>query len=111
MGPDCAAELALNVDRKTGSPLTEDTISAWVDGHRWDAVYLDRNVPGGERTEALWARDVHGGKVLSDLFSQLSETRVTYDKVEHGLRLTETIIAQHPEAFEEVAKLLDELIP
>ncbi len=40
-------------------------------------------------------QEVHGAQLLKDLFGQLSERRVAYDKVRHGLELTRWILEQH----------------
>jgi hypothetical protein len=54
-----------------------------------------------------WISNIHGAKVLSDLFSELSETRVAFHKVEHSAKLTDWLIGHCPEDLREIAELLD----
>ena len=46
-----------------------------------------------------WLTHVHGAKILTDMFNQMSETRVIYDKVEYGPILTKIIAESSPGAI------------
>src|SRR2546427_2925835 len=62
------------VDFRT-PPLTEGAVLEWLDQNRWNTRYFEA-LPL-ERTFDAWLRQVHGAKLLADLFSQLSEHRLT----------------------------------
>jgi hypothetical protein len=49
---------------------------------------------------------IHGKAVLRTIFSDLSETRVRYNELEHGLALTEWLIQNSPDNLTEVSILL-----
>jgi hypothetical protein len=55
-------------------------------------------------------RNVDAGRVLEELFSHLSKTRVTYQKVKHGVALTEWLIKNAPDDFKEIAELLAKVL-
>ena len=78
---------------------------AWLDRARWNARYFEA-LPL-ERTFDAWLREVHGAKLLGDLFNQLSEHRVNYDKVQHGVALTDWILEHVPEDLREIGDLVE----
>jgi hypothetical protein len=53
-----------------------------------------------------WVAQVHAAKLLSEMFQELSEARVTYDKVEYGTQLTRWIIQNTPDDLKEISDLL-----
>jgi len=57
-----------------------------------------------------WLRSVHAAKVMHDLFLELTNSRVEYQKVEHGLQLTRYLI-QHPTpAIKNLATMLGKIV-
>ena len=60
------------------------------------------------RTDPSWLTEVHGARLLEDLFADLSETRVAYDKVTHGVALTRWLCDNAREDLEELADLMVE---
>jgi hypothetical protein len=53
---------------------------------------------------------VDGARVLKEIFSELSETRTDYEKVRHGIALTEWLIANSPADLHEVTQLLQDAL-
>jgi len=53
---------------------------------------------------------VDGAHVLGEIFSRFSETRVSYQKVAHGIALTEWLIEHRPEDLADVRALLEEIL-
>jgi AAA domain, putative AbiEii toxin, Type IV TA system/AAA ATPase domain len=91
--------------------VTAAEVQGWLDEHRWDpALFEPRRVPADHSDEA-WAVGVSGAAVMEALFTALSETRVTYGKVQHGLALTEWLVAHQPDRFSEVTELIARLMP
>lgn len=86
--------------------VTADDVEEWLDEHRWDKEFFKRRVGKDGRNVELWLEKVHGAKVLSAIFSELSENRVTFDKVEHSTKLTKWIVANAPSELKEVSELL-----
>jgi hypothetical protein len=79
--------------------------------HEWEAKYFDAQEEESARIDHLWLTEVDGAKVLEDLFATLSDTRVTYDKVAHGVELTRWLCENAPEDLKELACLLEERLP
>jgi hypothetical protein len=57
-----------------------------------------------------WVREIDGAKVLKEIFSALSETRVSYDKVKHAPALTEWIIDNAPAELSGIAAFLNQIL-
>jgi len=53
-----------------------------------------------------WIRCINGAKALEDVFSELSENRVSYDKMTHSVAITEWLLEHHPDEFRELADFL-----
>jgi len=68
--------------------------------------YRQRIVP--EEEQRIRLADAAG--ILRDIFSELSETRCTFDKVRHSLVLTKWIIENSPAEFEELSEFLDQVL-
>ncbi|MDP9485558.1 MAG: AAA family ATPase [Actinomycetota bacterium] len=84
-----------------------EEVEGWLEGHRWKDKYFEKKVEEASRTDQIWLNDVHGAKLLKDLFQDLSETRVSYDKVIHGSALTRWLCDEAPEDLEELARLIE----
>jgi hypothetical protein len=61
---------------------------------------------GMRRHESDWITTINGAIVWQDLFVDISNTRVHYEKVSHGLKITEWLIQNEPSAIQDVAHLL-----
>lgn len=53
-----------------------------------------------------WFIHIHGGNFLTDLFTDVSKSRVAYDKVKHGIMLTKVLLESDPERFRSIADQL-----
>ncbi len=108
MNPAAIAAVTERIDGFRAPPLTATEIEAWLDNHRWDGRYFDP-LPA-EHTTGAWLSNVHGAKLLADLFSQLSEQRVSYDKVRHGVALVDWLLEHAPDDLQEVAQLIEQAL-
>lgn len=57
-----------------------------------------------------WVNHVHGASLLKDIFSQLTTQRLSYDKIQHGIMLTNFMIEQDPESFMEISTKLERIL-
>lgn len=87
--------------------VTPSDVAEWIEQHRWDQRYFKRRIKDSTRNEETWLTEVDGAKFLEDMFSELSGTRVAYDKVAHGARLTRWLCDNAPEQLEELARLIE----
>jgi energy-coupling factor transporter ATP-binding protein EcfA2 len=86
--------------------ITEEIVSSWLATHArkkkfWKLPGLVPPYPSDE-----WVKGIHGAELLSDLFSTLTETRLSYDKVKHGVKLTEPLAARNTPDIQELATFL-----
>jgi hypothetical protein len=82
--------------------VSVEMISSWIEAHKEDSRYYKSGSGKGE-----WILEIDGAKLLEDLISNLSATRYSYNKVEHGTILTNWILDNSPEEFREIANLID----
>jgi ABC-type branched-subunit amino acid transport system ATPase component len=110
LNPRAIAALASNIDDFTpaGVPTTAEQIQSWIDANGWNRKYV--SLEGGRASER-WLRQAHGARILADIFSELSECRVQYLKVEYGKWLTDWLITNSPEDLTELAEFLSDLLP
>ena len=108
LNPDAVAAVASGIKGFRQDPLTPGQVQAWLDQHRSDRRYF-APLPI-ETDQDRWKSDVRGATLLTDLFSELSETRVRYDKVRDGVALTEWLLTNAPEDLREVAQKIEQTL-
>lgn len=96
------------MDIQNGDAVSPEKVEEWLEEHRWDAEYFDAPVDEPNRHHDFWLTEVHGAKVLEDIFTTLSETRVTYDKVADGVKLTRWLCDKAPEELTGLARLIED---
>jgi hypothetical protein len=65
---------------------------------------------GYEPSEEVWKVDVHGARLLEQLFKEFSGGTYPYDKVVHGTALTRWLLDHSPEQLAEVRELLEQVL-
>ncbi len=110
LNPDAIASVTSQIDGFRDTAITRDEVASWLDSHQWNKDYFRRKIPDSERTDDRWRQRVNGARILEQIFSDLSETRVTYDKVRHGQMLTEWILGNSPGDFQELVALVKECL-
>jgi len=103
--PAAIAAVASSIGGFRDQPLIPEEVQAWIDPNKWNGRYFDP-LPA-DRTDDVWVREVHAARLLGDLFSQLSEQRVSYDKIAHGVALTDWLLHHAPAELADIAGLLD----
>jgi len=103
------AAVASNIEGfREGIDIEPKEVSRWLEKHRWDNKYFGKTMEKVSRTEEVWSSDVHGAKLLGDMFQDLSETRIFYDKVEHGTALTRWLCDKAPEDLRDIERLIED---
>ncbi|NMO18715.1 AAA family ATPase [Pyxidicoccus fallax] len=98
--PDAIAAVMNMSAAFVDAPIAEERIQVWLDAHsQRDKYYLRAKTRD-------FLLDVDAPKLLSDLFSELSEARLEYNKVEHSVAITEWLLEHKREALQEIADLL-----
>ncbi len=104
---DALAAVASGIEGfSNGATITSTEVRAWLLTHKWDATYFHGAPDPATWTEDTWLREVHGARLIEDLFSELSGQRVTYQKPQHALQLTKYVCERAPGALAEILQLL-----
>lgn len=98
--PDAIAAVMSRSPAFADNPIEVGRIQAWLDSHSRDDKYYVRS------RARDFLLDVDAPKLLSDLFSELSEARLEYNKVEHSVAITEWLLEHKPDVLLEIADLL-----
>lgn len=107
LNPTAIASVANSIKEFSDGPQIEPSqVENWLESKRWLPRYFDEVPDEQHRTDEFWRRDVHGAKLLADLFTDLSGKRVPYEKVAYGVALTEWLLEHSPADLKEVAALL-----
>jgi hypothetical protein len=107
LNPNAIAAVASAVKGFRQTPVSTEEVSENLARLRSDpAFYKPLAV-----SEEHWYREINGALILKELFNRLSETRVSYDKVLHGVQLTEWLMRESPEELREVAALILSRLP
>jgi energy-coupling factor transporter ATP-binding protein EcfA2 len=92
---------------RPGIPVSEEEVQRLIDAKRQT---LDFYCRGTKSVPADWIQGIDGARVLSEIFSELSETRVTFEKTKHSVALTKWLIRNDPGSLQEISDLLRGLL-
>jgi len=101
LNPHAIAAVASQIEGFRDPPVTPEEVRHWLQSNH------SLHISEAERTANEWVRNVHGAKLLADIFKDFSEGRVEYDKVRYGVALTEWILEHAPADLAEVANMID----
>ena len=97
-----------------GAGLSQDVVSAseierWLEQEIVKPDYYCPKLPNREP----WVKHIDGSKLLYNLFSHFSETRLSYEdkKVEYGVKLTRWLLENDSADLVEIADLIYGLLP
>lgn len=105
--------LAISNVINAGDPeaaTTEETVSDWLKAHARKKKFWKLTDPIAPYPSKEWTKCVHAAELLSDAFSSLTEARLTYDKVKHGVKLTEILVARETDDMQELANFLAHIL-
>lgn len=80
----------------SGEVIELQVVEEWLTRHGGDKFYEAASQWDGDFRSESWLRHVHGAKLLKDLFEQVTQTRLYYDKIAHSVRLTEVLLRDRP---------------
>lgn len=102
---DAITNVANSIENFRSTPVTEDEVSKVLESKSKSQEYFP---PGKAVSDGTWNSSIHGPKLLKDIFNELSETRVAFDKIKHSTAITQWIIDHHPERLSEIAAVIIE---
>ena len=85
------------------SPITKAQVVKYLEEHHADTKYYHPKYPFKKDS---WKTDVDGANLLLDLFKDLSGSLEQFSKTTHSVRLTDWILANSAEDFNEIAETL-----
>lgn len=88
--------------------ITEDKVYEWIVKNGGNRKYLPITVEKVDLNDKLWLKNVHGAKLLEDLFQELSEAKEQYRKTIHSIQITEWLIQNQPGSLTELVDFLKE---
>lgn len=107
--PECIADVLNCEDASRGTAVSPEEVRALMERRGGDKKYFaPRALMVYSTTD--WSQHVHGAKLLQDLFNEITEARVSYDKVKHGVLLTRRLLQNPSAALSELCTMLDELV-
>jgi hypothetical protein len=109
LDPDAIAAVAKGIDGF--GEITPILVRAWLETHQWDIQLFTPGPSPSDRSPSTWIEHVSGAKVLERVFADLSEARVSYDKVRHGQALTDWLLRNKPTALQPLADFIADRIP
>jgi hypothetical protein len=104
VNPEAIASVLNEADTGKRVDITRDVVAEWLGKNQFDGKYVS------ESDRGQWLQKMHAAKLLNDLFVDLTETRVRYDKIKHGLKLTNIVIERFPSDFAELGEFLTNLV-
>jgi AAA domain, putative AbiEii toxin, Type IV TA system/AAA domain len=115
LNTDAIASALASDDSPEGRPSSAlaPVIEEWINNHGNDSAYwpnADREPAPPPIRSKEWFERVHGANLLGGLFSEVTNSRVDYNKVRHGPKLTEALLAKNDPSLAEVSELLRTLL-
>jgi hypothetical protein len=108
LNPEAIAGVANAIEGFRTSPLTAAEVGAALESKFNNTLNFCSTIKVGGQADCV--RLVNGARVLEEIFSELSETRVAYHKIRHGISLTEWLIEKSPTDLSEVAEMLENVL-
>lgn len=108
LNPGAIAEVASDIEGFREDGVTATEVREWIEGHGGGPKYSKEDAEDPLLESPAWLAEVNAARLLKDLFDDLSESRVEYDKIAHGTALTRWLCENKPEDLQEVAELLRE---
>jgi hypothetical protein len=103
LNPAGIAAVATSIAGFRDTPIREDEVSQLIQRKSRELRYY---CSGTREIPTNWVIEVDGAAVLKEIFSELSENRVQYDKVRHSVGITQWIIDNAQQDLREISGLL-----
>lgn len=103
--PEAISAVANSIQGFSEQPITSEQVRLLIEGKRVDKQYY-RPFPAPAEEDIIWVSNVHGARLLNELFRELSGGLVPYKKPDHSVMLTRWLINNEPGDLNELAELL-----
>jgi predicted ATPase len=85
--------------------ITIENITNWIGLKKWDKKFISQSY-AKEKIQDDWLTNVDGAIFLDSLFSSISQSRLTFDKIKHSVSLCEWIIENSFEDLKDIENTL-----
>ncbi|NOS94049.1 MAG: ATP-binding protein [Cyclobacteriaceae bacterium] len=85
--------------------LTLEDVDKWLKENKWNPKFIKKRFIN-TKSEPEWQVNVDGAKLLSDLFTAMTSSRLSFDKIKHSVALCDWLIENSLESFDEIKELL-----
>jgi predicted ATPase len=106
LNPTAIASVANSIEGFRATPVSVNQVDQLLGVKQQELRYFCE----GAKEPANWKINIDGAKVLADIFKEMSENRVVYNKTRESVALTDWLIQNDPEALTEVATTLGALL-
>jgi hypothetical protein len=86
------------------------TVHKWLADHAEESRYFSPYYNPVPMDDPNWAANINAPKLLADLFSDLSETKEEYRKMEHSIGVTEWLLENRRKNFDELTAFLSTVL-
>lgn len=104
LNPQAIADVANSTEGFRTADLTMDEVRSAIESKLNDPDYYCAHALPQDSADRI--KHVDAARILEELFTELSESRVTYQKIKHGVALTESLLRDAPQELEEIGELL-----
>lgn len=108
--PEAIAAVLNELPTFKKNPVSPEVVENWLRAHGGEKKYKTKGGWNGELNDPTWLRQVHAPSLLKDLFSEISETKEEFGKMQHSVRLTEIILEREPDFFTEIVDYLKNIL-
>lgn len=107
LNPEAISAVLCEEDTERTTPVTLQEVKQWLQTNGEEKKYFPKTNPIA-RNDSQWFEKVNGTEILDDLFSNLTEARISFkaNKVRYSLRLTEWITDNAPSDLTEIVDLI-----
>jgi hypothetical protein len=109
LNPEAIATIIHNLTGMSEGQVSGSKIQKWIDKEVRKSEYY---CPKSTEREP-WVKFVDGASLLDRLFAHFSQAKLSYKarKVEYGVKLTEWLLDNDSADFEEIAQIIQSLLP
>ncbi len=110
ISPEALEAIMADLTTVKETPIGKDKIVGWLTDNGGKKDYISDSSEHVDITNSIWLANVDGAKLMDDLFDDLSGAKEQYRKTVHSVQLTEWLIKNKAEVFDELVNLLKNIL-
>jgi AAA15 family ATPase/GTPase len=97
------------MNSEQGISIAKKEIEEWLANNKWNSDYIIKKI-ADEKNEAKWLNEVDSAKLLTALFSDVSQNKLSFDKIKHSVGLCDWILENSIGDLQEIQELLKKFL-